>query len=74
MHWFLCNRSDAKKAKTDMMDIAIDAIFELGGGTSHLKRKNDPNADFVLGIGSGQFRGRRQYSLHGPFLRRLVSK
>ncbi|KAF9571041.1 hypothetical protein EC968_001075 [Mortierella alpina] len=73
-HWFLRNRWDAKKAKGGMMDIAIDAIFQLGGGTSHLKQRNDANANFVLGIGSGQFRGRQQYSLHGPFLRRLVSK
>lgn len=73
-HWFLRNRWDAKKAKTGMMDIAIDAIFQLGGGTSDIQRKNDPNSNFVLGIGSGQFRGRQQYSLHGPFLRRLVSK
>ncbi|KAF9969521.1 hypothetical protein BGZ75_002770, partial [Mortierella antarctica] len=63
-HWFLRNRGDAKKAKTGMMDIAIDAIFQLGGGTSNVKKKNDPNVDFVLGIGSGQFRGRQQYSLH----------
>ncbi|KAF9148168.1 hypothetical protein DFQ26_002478, partial [Actinomortierella ambigua] len=89
-HWFLRNRWDAKKAKTGTMDIAIDAILRLGGGSSTVPRQklqekaeaSMPQAsptppidgNFVLGIGSGEFRGKQQYSLHGPFLRRLVSK
>ncbi|KAF9346511.1 hypothetical protein BGX34_003833, partial [Mortierella sp. NVP85] len=68
--WYLRNIFDARRGKEAAMDLAIDVIFRMGGGASHLKGKSN----FIIAIGNGKFKGHNEFSMHGPFINKLAKK